>query len=56
MLFYFKNTTNEIIMSEEDETHTNICRFSQNEITVDKIRDHCHLAVNIEVQLMNHVI
>ena len=34
------------MLTEEDEEHyrnTNICRFCEKEIIVDKVRDHCRL-------------
>ena len=46
MAFYFKNTNKDIIMTQEDEEdykNNNICRFCEKEITIDKVRDHCHL-------------
>ena len=46
MAFYFKNTKRDIIMTEKDEKDSgknNICRFCENEIISDKVRDHCHL-------------
>ena len=46
MVFYFKNTKEDIIMSkenEEDFKNNNICRFCEKEILSDKVRDHCHL-------------
>ena len=45
MNFYFKNTKEDIIMTEEDEEdfdNKNICRFCEKEILSDKVRDHCH--------------
>ena len=45
MAFYFKNTNEDIIMTEEDQEdckNNNICRFCEN-IESDKVRDHCHL-------------
>ena len=49
MTFYFKNTKEDIIMTEEDEEdyrNNNICRFCEKFIEADKIRDHCHLTGN----------
>ena len=46
MAFYFKNTKNDIIMTqkaEEDYRNNNICRFCEKIIESDKVRDHCHL-------------
>ena len=46
MAFYFKNTKEDIIMTQEDEEdfrNNNICRFCEKEILPDKVRDHCHL-------------
>ena len=47
MTFYFKHTTKDIIMTEEDEEdyrNKNICRFCENKnIESSKVRDHCHL-------------
>ena len=46
MAFYFKETKKEIIMIKEDEEdykNNNICRFCENNIESDKVRDHCHL-------------
>ena len=44
--FYFKNTKKNIVMTEDDEEdfeNKNICRFCEEEIFSDKVRDHCHL-------------
>ena len=44
--FYFKNTNKDIIMTDENEAdyrNNNICRFCEEEILSDKVRDHCHL-------------
>ena len=49
MVFYFKNTQKDIIMTEEDEEDyrkNNICRFCEREILSDKFRYHCHLTGN----------
>ena len=46
MAFYFKNTKNDIIMTQKDEEdfkNINICRFCEKEMISDKIRDHCHV-------------
>ena len=46
MAFYFKNTKKNIIMTEEDVKkyrNNNICRFCEQNIESDKVRDHCHL-------------
>ena len=46
MVFYFKNTKQDIIMTQEDEEdfkNNNICRFCEKNIESDKVRDHCHL-------------
>ena len=46
MAFYFKNTQKDIIMKKkdvEDLKNNNICRFCEEEILSDKVRDHCHL-------------
>ena len=46
MVFYFKNTNKDIILTEEDEEdfkNNNICRFCGKIIESDKVRDHCHL-------------
>ena len=46
MVFYYKNTIKDIIMTQEDEENyknINICRFCEKEIIFDKVRDHCHL-------------
>ena len=59
MAFFFKNTKKDIIMTKEDEEDfrtNNICRFCQKEIISDKVRDHCHLTVITEVQLIVNVI
>ena len=44
--FSFKNTKKDIIMTEKDEEDyriNNNCRFCENNIECDKVRDHCHL-------------
>ena len=46
MNFWFKNTNEDIIMSEEDKQdfeNDNICRYCEKYIETDKVRDHCHL-------------
>ena len=46
MAFYFKETKQDIIMTQEDIEdfkNDNICRFCEKEILSDKVRDHCHL-------------
>ena len=46
MNFWFKNTNNDIIMTEEnkqDFENDNICRYCEKYIEIDKVRDHCHL-------------
>ena len=46
MNFYFKDTKKHIILSEKDEEHyknNNICRFCEQIIESDKVRDHCQL-------------
>ena len=46
MAFFFKNTKKNINMTkenEEDYRNNNICRFCEEEISSDKVRDHCHL-------------
>ena len=46
MVFYFKNTKKDIIMTQEDEEdfkNNNIYRFCEKEILSDKVRDQCHL-------------
>ena len=46
MVFYFKNTKKDILMTDDDEEDfiiINICRFCEKEIISDKVRDHCHL-------------
>ena len=46
MAFYFKNNKKDIIMTEENEEdfrNDNICRFCEEIIESDKVRDHCHL-------------
>ena len=46
MVFYFKNTKKYIVMAEDDEEEykkNNICRFCEENIECDKVRDDCHL-------------
>ena len=46
MVFFFKNTKKDIIMTQEDEKdyrNNNICRFCEKNIESEKVRDHCHL-------------
>ena len=45
MNFFFKNTQKKIILSEKHEHHTTNkhCRFWEQEIISNKVRDHCHL-------------
>ena len=46
MAFYFKNTKEDIILTEKDEEilkMNNVCTFCDNIIESDKVRDHCHL-------------
>ena len=46
MALYFKNTNEDIILTEQDEKHyrdNKIFRFSEREIISDKLTDHCHL-------------
>ena len=47
MVFCFKNTRKDIIMTEKDKKDIkkiNICRLCEKNIELDKVRDHCHLA------------
>ena len=49
MNFWFKNTNEEIIMTEEnkqDFENDNICRYCGKYIETDKVRDYCHLTGN----------
>ena len=48
MVFFFKNTKKDIVMTEDDEDFKNInnCRFCEKEIICDKVRDHCNLIGN----------
>ena len=46
MALYFKNTKEDIIMTEEngeDFKNNNFCRFCEKIIKSVKVRDHCHL-------------
>ena len=46
MASYFKNTKKDIIMTREDEEdykNNNICRFCEQNIESDEVRDHSHL-------------
>ena len=46
MVFFFKNTNKDIIMTQEDRADfdiINICRFCEPETFSDKVRDHCRL-------------
>ena len=46
MLFNFKNTKKDIIMTGEDEEgfkNNNVYHFCEKIIKADKVRDHCHL-------------
>ena len=46
MAFYFKNTKEDIFMTnenEEDFKNNNICRFCEKNFESDKVRYHCHL-------------
>ena len=49
MNFWFKNTNEDIITTEEDKQdfeNDNICRYCEKYIETDKVRDHCHLTSN----------
>ena len=49
MNFWFKNTNNDIIMTEEnkqDFENDNICRYCEKYIEINKVRDQCHLTGN----------
>ena len=49
MTLYFKNIKKNIIMTQEakeDFKNSNICRFCEEMIESDKVRDHCHLTIN----------
>ena len=44
--FYFKNTKNDIILTEKDEEdykNNKICRLCEKEILSDKVHDQCNL-------------
>ena len=46
MAFSFRNTKEDIFMTEEDEENSrnnNTCRFCEKFIESDKVRYHCHL-------------
>ena len=46
MAVYFKNSSKDTVMTEEDEENfenNNDCRFCEKRIIVNKVRDHCHL-------------
>ena len=46
MAFFLKNTMTDIIMTkigEEEYRNSNICRFCEENIESDKVRDHCYL-------------
>ena len=46
LVFYFKNTKKDSIMTEEDEKdyrNNKICRFCDKNSEADKVRGHCHL-------------
>ena len=46
MNFWFKNTNEDIIMTEEDKQdfeNDNICRYCEKNIEINEVRDHCHL-------------
>ena len=56
MVFDFKNTKKDIIMTqegEEDYRNNNICRFCEKNIESDKVRDHCHLTGKYRVPAHN---
>ena len=46
MTFYFVYTNEDMIMTEEEKDYKlrNICRFCENYIECDKVREHCHLS------------
>ena len=49
MAFYFRNTKKDIIMTEDDEEYfknNNFCRLRENKVSIDKVKDHCHLTGN----------
>ena len=44
--FFFENTIKVNIVTQEDKEgfdNNNFCRFCENEILSDEVRDHCHL-------------
>ena len=45
MKFFFKNTKEDILMTDKDEGFKNneICRFCEKSNISNKVRDHCHL-------------
>ena len=46
MNFWFKNTKRDINMTEEEKKdfeNSNICRYCEKYIELDKVKDHCHL-------------
>ena len=46
MAFYFKFTNEDNFMTEKDEEYyrkSNICRFCEEDLSSEKVRDHCHL-------------
>ena len=45
MVFYFKKTKKDMVMTKknEDYKNDNICRFCEKFIEFDKVRYHCHL-------------
>ena len=46
MVFYFKNTKKDIIMTQENKEGFDNkinCQFCGKELVCDKVRDHCHL-------------
>ena len=46
MAFYFRNTSKDIFMTEEDQEDykkNNVCRIYENKIESGKVRYHCHL-------------
>ena len=52
IIFYFKNTNEDTLMTEEDEEqyrNTNNCKFCEKNFEPVKGRDHCHLTGNYRV-------
>ena len=50
MAFYFENTEKDIFTTEqvkEDFDNNIVCRFSEKEIFIDKLRGHCRLTGKI---------